>query len=178
MSNLQDFGTTYSGVAYAFTTKPDQIYTINEWPGAKGRTAPKVPTLIKYDDPDNFRWGYELDRTTKERIEGIKLLLDPDQPKPLYVPAVNTEAQLKRLGKPAIEVATDYIGALYRYAMQKIEAKYPKSYLDMLDRRFILSVPAVWSDKAKDATLRVSLPILVQGSCALTLTAGCPSCWY
>jgi hypothetical protein len=87
--------------------------------------------------------------------------LDPDQPKPLYVPAVNTEAQLKKLGKlgkPAIEVATDYIGALYRYAMQKIESKYPKSYLDMLDRRFVLSVPAVWSNKAKDATLRVSLP--------------------
>ena len=26
-----DFGTTYSGIAYVFTTKPDQIYTVTEW---------------------------------------------------------------------------------------------------------------------------------------------------
>jgi hypothetical protein len=153
---LQDFGTTYSGVAYAFTTKPDQIYVISEWPGAKGITSPKCPTLIKYDSSDAFRWGYELDRTTKERIEGIKLLLDPDQPKPLYVPAVNTEAELKRLGKPAIVVATDYISAIFQHALRKIESKYPKDYLNMLDKQYVLSVPAVWSDKAADATLRVS----------------------
>jgi hypothetical protein len=143
-------------VAYVFTTKPDQVYTITEWPGAKGRNPPKVPTLIKYEDPTAFKWGYELDRTTKERIEGIKLLLDPDQPKPLYVPPVNAQAELKKLGKPAIDVATDYIQAIYQHALRKIEGKYPKSYLDMLDKQFVLSVPAVWSDKAKTATLRVS----------------------
>lgn len=151
-----DFGTTYSGVAYAFTTKPDQIYTINDWPGAKGRTSPKCPTLIKYNANDSYMWGFELDRTTGERIEGIKLLLDPDQPKPLYVPAINTEAELKRLGKPAVAVATDFIHAIFQHALRKIEAKYPKSYLEMLDKQYVLSVPAVWSDKAKDATLRAA----------------------
>jgi len=149
-------------IQYAFTTKPDQIYTINEWPGAKGRSSPKCPTLIKYDSSGSFRWGHELDRTTKERIEGIKLLLDPDQPKPLYVPAINTEAELKKLGKPAIAVATDYISAIFRHAIQKIETKYPKSYLDMLEKQYVLSVPAVWSDKAKDATLRVSTLSVVE----------------
>lgn len=145
----------YPRVAYVFTTKPDQVYTITEWPGAKGRSLPKVPTLIRYSDNVNFQWGYELDRTTKDRIEGIKLLLDPDQSKPLYVPPVNAEAELQKLGKPAIDVATDYIRAIYQHALRKIEGKYPKSYLDMLNKQFVLSVPAVWSDKAKDATLQV-----------------------
>ena len=40
---------------------------------------------------------------------------------------------------------------------EKPEAKYPKSYLDLLDKQYVLSVPAVWSDKAKDATLRVGI---------------------
>lgn len=111
--------------------------------------------MIKYDTPDSFRWGFELDRTTKERIEGVKLLLDPDQPKPLYVPSVNTEAELKKLGKSAVAVATDYISAIFQHAMRKIESKYPKNYLDMLEKQYVLSVPAVWSEKAQDATLRV-----------------------
>jgi hypothetical protein len=113
--------------------------------------------LLKYEGKDSFLWGYELDRSTKERIEGIKLLLDPDQPKPIYAPAVNIEAELKKLGKPAIDVATDYISAIYQHALRRIEGKYPKSYLEMLNKEFVLSVPAVWSDKAKETTLRVRM---------------------
>ncbi|KAF2103534.1 hypothetical protein NA57DRAFT_53054 [Rhizodiscina lignyota] len=82
-----DFGTTYSGVAYAFTTRPDQVYSVTEWPGAVGRTVPKAPTILKYD--------------------------------------------------------TD-------------ERKVPKHYLETLAKQFVISVPAVWSDKAKDTTLRAA----------------------
>ena len=91
----------------------------------------------------------------EEKIEGVKLLLDPYQEKPLYVPPSNTEAELKKLGKPAMDVATDYIGAIYQHAMRKIEGKYPKNFLELLEKQFVLSVPAIWSDKAKDATLKV-----------------------
>ena len=116
---------------------------------------PKCPTLIKYEGTNDFKWGFELDRVTQGRIEGVKLLLDPDQPKPIYAPCINSEAELKKLGKPAIDVASDYINAIFLYALRKIESKYPRNYLDMLDKQYVLSVPAVWSDKAKDATLKV-----------------------
>ena len=112
--------------------------------------------MIKYNDSDNFNWGFELDRTTGDLIEGVKLLLDPDHPKPLYVPQIDTEAELKKLGKPAAMVATDFIQAIFQHALRKIEAKYPRSYLDMLKKRYVLSVPAVWSDKAKDTTRRAA----------------------
>jgi hypothetical protein len=59
------------------------------------------------------------------------------------------------LGKPAVEVAADFIGAMYKHAMSKISSKVPAEYLDMCQKQFILSVPAVWSDKAKDTTLKV-----------------------
>ncbi len=154
-----DFGTTYSGVAYLFTgvEKPEPI-AITEWPGAKGANRPKVPTLIRYQKSQRspFQWGYELAHSNvADKIEGIKLLLDPDHPKPLYVPQSNTKAELKRLGKPPIDVAADYISALYKHALSKIEASWPEDYLQMLQKEFVLSVPAVWSDKAKDSTMRV-----------------------
>ena len=107
-----DFGTTYSGyinvrsslvqvlfhlpqerklialfcrLAYVFTLKPDQVYTSTDRPVAKGRVVPKALSTMKYSDPDTFQWSYELDRTMKEKIEGIKLLLDPYQEKPLHI---------------------------------------------------------------------------------------------
>ena len=158
-----DFGTTYSGVAYIFTgtEKPEPI-AITEWPGAKGLNKAKVPTLISYDGSSNqpFTWGYELAySTTGSKIEGIKLLLDPNQPKPLYVPQSNTKAELQRLGRPAIDVAADYIGAIYKHALSKIEAAWPEEYLQSLQKKFILSVPALWSDKAKDSTFRVFISV-------------------
>lgn len=156
-----DLGTTYSGVAYLFTgvDKPEPL-VITEWPGARGADRPKVPTLIRYEDSNrrSYQWGYELAHSVSpDKIEGIKLLLDPDHSKPLCVPQTNTKAELRRLGKPAVDVAADYMTALYEHALSKIQASWPVNYLQMLKMEFVLSVPAVWSDKAKDSTLRVSI---------------------
>ena len=89
-----------------------------------------------------------------DKIAGVKLLLDPDQPKPIYLPQSTAKADLKQLGKPAVDVAADYIEAVYKHAMTKIEAMVPHDYLAMCQKQFVLSVPAVWSDKAKDTTLK------------------------
>ncbi len=155
-----DFGTTYSGVAYLFTgtEKPESI-AITDWPGVPGANRPKVPTLIRYDNSSErpYTWGYELESSHDvNKIVGIKLLLDPDHPKPLYVPQSNTKAELQNLGKSAVDVAADYIATIYKHALSKIEAAWPEEYIKKLPKKFILSVPAVWSDKAKNSTMEVS----------------------
>ena len=33
---------------------------------------------------------------------------------------------------------------------------FGRNFLDLLEKRFVLSVPAIWSDKAKDATLKAA----------------------
>ncbi|OCL00822.1 actin-like ATPase domain-containing protein [Cenococcum geophilum 1.58] len=152
-----DFGTTYSGIAYAFSSKPEEVHCIQEWPGSS-KTVPKSPTVLKYTSKNNFKWGYELDRTVEEKIVGIKLLLDPQQKRPLFdtAGAAATKAEIAKLGKPPADIASDYIAAIYKHALKVISGKVPKAYLDMLDKYFVLSVPAVWSDKAKDTTLRAA----------------------
>ena len=139
----QDFGTTFSGISYSFSANPSEIYVVKEWPGASGSSWDKCPTIVKYEGKV-VRWGFEIDRTTEGCIEGIKLLLDPEQPRPIYVPAVDTKAELQRLN------------ALWKHAAANIESKYPKDYFNLLKKKFVLTVPAVWSEKAQDATLRVS----------------------
>lgn len=172
--NKQDFGTSYSGIAYVFTVKPSDVYVVKEWPGAKGITYDKCPTLLKYEQDGSIRWGFELDRATEGRIEAIKLLLDPEQPRPIYVPAVDTEAELKKLGKSPSTVATDYIRAIFEHATAKIESKYPQNYFQMLKKQYVLTVPAVWSEKAQDITLRVRLlssSVHVAMTCFLLIVA-------
>lgn len=112
--------------------------------------------MISYDptDKNSFTWGAQQHKNA--RIEGVKLLLDPDHETPIYLPASNTAAELKRLSKPAFEVAADYISKIYQYAMAVIETKMPSEYLQMCQKKFVISVPALWSDKAKNQTLKVS----------------------
>jgi hypothetical protein len=86
------------------------------------------------------------------------MLLDTDQKMPIYLPASSAKETLSYLGKPAVDVAGDFIGAMYRHAMSRIEAAIPVEYLDICQKQFVLSVPAVWSDKAKDLTMKVRLP--------------------
>lgn len=148
-----DFGTTFSGIAYAFTNanKPEPT-SILDWPGLEGFKQPKVPTVLSYD-PNNkrqFAWGAQKHKHAK--IEGMKLLLDPGQETPLYIPETNTVAELKKLGKPATEVVTDYITSIYAHALNRIESKVPAEYLKMCQKKFVVTVPAVWSQKAMDAT--------------------------
>jgi molecular chaperone DnaK (HSP70) len=152
-----DFGTTFSGVAYTFTGQGTaEPRLVNEWPGTEGETRQKTPTLMDYasNDRRSFVWGSKVNPISKTKLEGIKLLLDPDQTKPLYVPAGNTRKELQRLGKPAVDVASDYLGVLYNHALEQICKSSLDGYVEMHQKRFILTVPAVWSDKAKDITLK------------------------
>ncbi|KAL9577736.1 MAG: hypothetical protein Q9212_006176 [Teloschistes hypoglaucus] len=168
-----DFGTTFSRIAYAFTnTNKPEPASILDRPGEnltqleqlrgeqayasvglEGFKQPKVPTVLSYDpkNKNSFTWGSQKHKHAK--IEGIKLLLDPGQETPLYIPETNTSAELKELGKPPTEVVTDYIAAIYKHALSRIKSKVPAEYLKMCQKKFVVSVPAVWSAKAMSATV-------------------------
>ncbi|KAJ4387858.1 hypothetical protein N0V93_008461 [Gnomoniopsis smithogilvyi] len=153
-----DFGTTFSGVAYAFNVpgKAADVVSIMEWPGLEGFRQPKVPTLILYDerDPTNFKWGGQVDWRTPA-VRGVKLLLDPDQPQPVYLPS-SVKKDRKILLKDPVDVAADFIGAIYKHALSVIESASVRDYFKLCEKEFVLSVPAVWSDKAKDLTLKAA----------------------
>ncbi|KAK7985771.1 hypothetical protein PG988_003393 [Apiospora saccharicola] len=162
-----DFGTTFSGVAYCFNNpgkKPDP-QCINDWPGLEGYSQPKVPTVVSYGGGEgggdaDFKWGGQVDpRAVSGNVARVKLLLDPTQQKPVYLPRASRKTDLKELtkvGKQPVDVAADFMQAIYRHAMNKIKDRVPKDYFDMCQKQYVLTVPAVWSDKARDLTLKAS----------------------
>ncbi|KAF4438660.1 Hsp70 family [Fusarium acutatum] len=151
-----DFGTTYSGVAYCFGSS-SEAKPVVDWLGLEGRTQPKVPTAIAYDPDDSseFKWGGQLS-WRDDHVQGVKLLLDPKQTRPSYLPSANVKSEMRKLPKSAVDVAADFIGAMYSHALEMIGSRVPQDYLDLCEKTFVLSVPAVWSEKAKESTIQAA----------------------
>ncbi|KAJ3577211.1 hypothetical protein NPX13_g3354 [Xylaria arbuscula] len=144
-------------VSYAFTNDPEQIHTIDSWPGATDRIVPKTPTEIQYTpgSPGKFKWGYELEGTLKDKIVGLKLLLDPNQKRPYWIPT-DPHAEIAKLPKPIVEVAADYIKAIFQQSLAEVGKGYLPGFLDGFKKQYVLTVPAVWSDTAKAMTERAA----------------------
>ncbi|CAI7572395.1 unnamed protein product [Penicillium palitans] len=153
-----DFGTTFSGVAWGLEDCPDEIELIQTWPGGGNITSQKVPTLCSYDGK-HMKWGCQTDQSIhpgKQRplIQGVKLLLDESQ-EFRYTPAAESQKVIKDLNKTPMEVAGDYLGKLVAHAQDVLTRRF-STVLETMDLEYILTAPAVWSDKAKDLTMQAA----------------------
>ncbi|KAJ5964982.1 uncharacterized protein N7479_004858 [Penicillium vulpinum] len=153
-----DFGTTFSGVAWGMEDSPDDIEVIQTWPGGGNITSQKVPTLSSYRD-GRMKWGHQTDQSSHPGnehglIQGVKLLLDESQ-KYRYAPASDSQEIIKELNKTPVEVAGDYLEKLVAHARKVLKRRFGTA-LQTMDLEYILTVPAVWSDKAKDLTMQAA----------------------
>ncbi|KAH8587270.1 hypothetical protein B0O99DRAFT_642186 [Bisporella sp. PMI_857] len=111
--------------------------------------------VFKYDKsaPGGFKWGFQLD-DDPERICFAKLYLDPSQ-----IEAAQTLATFStKLGRlPPNRKVTDgiskFLAALRDVALDRMAADWGKDFVDSTPVEYILTVPAVWSDKSKSDTL-------------------------
>ncbi|KAL1606690.1 hypothetical protein SLS60_004097 [Paraconiothyrium brasiliense] len=137
-----DFGTTYSGALIL------------------GITSDKVPTEIAYVSPSdlskpNIKWGFQF-KPEETRLRCIKLFLDRSHKLPHFVSPLETAAQLRKYEKTVAEAVSDYLAQIYKHTMETLTRRYGETFMSMTKVQFVLTVPAVWSDSAKDATLRAA----------------------
>ncbi|KAF9437616.1 hypothetical protein BGZ76_011870 [Entomortierella beljakovae] len=150
-----DFGTTFSGVAFAYAPEKADVRTITEWPRQNIQYA-KTPTLSLYEKVDgSFKmvdWGWR----SKLKMES---------------PAASRYTQLYKF-KPYLDESvalttwennvtiptaiSDYLNALNEYAAGKILQQFGPSY-SKKSFRYCLTVPAIWSDKAKDVMRKAAI---------------------
>ncbi|KAI9795467.1 MAG: hypothetical protein M1835_005699 [Candelina submexicana] len=176
-----DFGTTYSGVAAVYTSTPDDVDVIKTWPGGNGITSDKVPTEIAYEPPppnlsittptptstttealngaspstNNIKWGFQF-KPEESRLRCIKLFLDRNQKLPHFVSPLETAAQLRKYDRNVMDAVSDYLTQLYIHTMDTLTRRYGESFMSITKVEFVLTVPAVWSDAAKNATLQAA----------------------
>ncbi|KAG0641158.1 hypothetical protein HOY80DRAFT_1114338, partial [Tuber brumale] len=141
-----DFGTTYSALAWASTNLPGQINLIGNWPSAGILTHHSAPTEIAYHQgsTSDFSWGYDIPRTVR-RLKWFKLLLESNDDH------VQSGMPLPP-GMTAMDVTRDFLSALYRHAIGTLWRQNGHAVMSMTRVDFVLTVPAVWSDTAKQRT--------------------------
>ncbi|KAK4981697.1 hypothetical protein LTR28_002991, partial [Elasticomyces elasticus] len=169
-------------VAAVYSATPDDVDIIKTWPGGNGITSDKVPTEISYDvaipqngttqpatpaddtkveqisnasSPPTMRWGFQF-RPEEARIRCVKLFLDRNQKLPHFVSPLDTAAQLRKCDKTVMDAVTDYLTQLYKHTMETLTRRYGESFMATTPVEFVLTVPAVWSDAAKNATLQAA----------------------
>ena len=101
------------------------------------------------------RWGY-LIRPEESRLRCMKLLLDGRQELPSYVSINELRDQLEATGKSVHIVVADYLRLLFKHAKEILSRRYGEYFIAHTKIIVVLTVPAVWSDAAKDATLRAA----------------------
>lgn len=148
-----DFGTTYSGVAWAETQRPDRRTAITTWPVSKtireGESSDKVPTKLRYNG-DTVEWGFSIPLTAPqdEVIEWFKLDLDPS----LQSMGQAVGAEGARGGRNVDKLVTDYISQLGEHLLYTLREKLGETIVKNTPLEFVVTVPAIWSDLAKDKT--------------------------
>ncbi|KAL2179721.1 uncharacterized protein P884DRAFT_237588 [Thermothelomyces heterothallicus CBS 202.75] len=148
-----DFGTTYSGVAWAETQRPDRRVAITVWPISKttpeGESSDKVPTRLRYNDGEP-EWGFSIPMNTppEEVVEWFKLDLDPS----LQSMGTTVTSAARRGGRDVDRLVTDYVSALGNHLMYTLREKLGEGVVKSTPLEFVITVPAIWSDLAKEKT--------------------------
>ncbi|KAL6353611.1 hypothetical protein LRP88_14109 [Fusarium phalaenopsidis] len=148
-----DFGTTFSGVSWAFSEDPDNIHEISEWPTANhiNQGEVQVPSLY---DIDSEKWGYQV-APDMMPVKWFKLLLLNDSD--LAKEDINLSKRLRQSRKElsehpskisAVNIVGRYLGKLWDHAQTILRTKLD---IDGMSLRVAITVPAIWPHYAQKA---------------------------
>ncbi|KAK0727832.1 hypothetical protein B0T26DRAFT_748130 [Lasiosphaeria miniovina] len=132
-----DYGTTFTGVSFVTSDKTsvDDIDVIRTWPGDGGPVEGnwKTPTVIAYGSENNT----EFDDPSLREATGSALFHLPP-------------------GKDAQMVCQDFLVEVYRFVVHNLQIRMTPQVFKMTPVEYYLTIPAMWTDKARSATLEAA----------------------
>ncbi|KAF9901806.1 hypothetical protein EC991_005632 [Linnemannia zychae] len=149
-----DFGTTFSGCAYAYIPQDKVPKLISEWPNQTMYYA-KTPTVSLYK---KYKGRYQM--TAWGGSSRLKKGMQKSEFIHLYKfkTQLDEKAELPPWTSPisVLDAISDYLRAFHEYAAGEIEQQLGRRYTRE-SFRYCLTVPAMWSDKAKDIMRRAAI---------------------
>lgn len=107
-------------------------------------------------NPDTkIKWGFQFG-PMDARLRCIKLFLDRGQKLPHFVSPLDTAVQLRKYNKTVMDAVTDYLSQIRAHTIETLTRRHGEAFMTSTPTQFVLTVPAVWSDSAKDATLKAA----------------------
>ncbi len=132
-----------------------------DWPHVNPfhQSIEKVSSDIAYDEQGQAHCGFDIPEDL-QRLKWVKLLLETNTSNENLHKATEVHATakaLKRLGKTATEVVSDYLKWLWKNVEYRIcERQAITSLSHVAAVTVVMTVPAMWSDKARDNTVRAA----------------------
>ena len=175
-----DFGTTFTGVAYicsgGISKTPsltelenvvDRISVIKTWPSQMNSVTDKTPSVLAYNK-DPPIWGWNVKPTDDPQIAYFKLGLQEDVLSLYQHHSLQTLNAGSALGgylsdsnwrhpelpeMRSVDYAIDFLSSINRFIKEEIlPNRYGNVFLQNQKLSYVLTVPAIWSDKAKELT--------------------------
>ncbi|PKY02863.1 actin-like ATPase domain-containing protein [Aspergillus campestris IBT 28561] len=158
-----DFGTTFSGAAWAQVSNPEKHFIINQWPynatdSLDGMTSEKVPSEIAYqygDSGPKYLWGFQIPQSMP-RHQWLKLGLSKERKLGLGSRLSCSHQDIRRIPGPyhssSEALVVDYLSGLRDHIFSNFKRQIGSSFDDK-NAKFIITVPAIWSDHEKMKTL-------------------------
>ncbi|APA11341.1 hypothetical protein sscle_07g061110 [Sclerotinia sclerotiorum 1980 UF-70] len=158
-----DYGTTYSGLSYAISNAEKGTEYGIGWPRSLNTDSlGKIPTKIAYK-AENLQslqtdtWGYAVGADSKS-CSWTKLLLDKSAFKNRddeVGPRENIDEGMMHLppNRTANGVCEDFLHAMYVHFVNEARQRVGTEAFDMSPMDYWITLPAIWSDEAKQATL-------------------------
>ncbi|KAM0738809.1 hypothetical protein ACQRIT_006546 [Beauveria bassiana] len=145
-----DFGTTFSGAAWAISKRSADIHVITNWEseynGCSDRG--KCPTLLQYGTIDHETpWGYNVP-ADKDVVRWFKLLLleEVDLPSAVVEDPQYREVrkQQERLKVCPIELVGCFLRSLWNHCMKNITRALGSDEVASCKIHIVMTVPAIW----------------------------------
>ncbi|CAB4476998.1 unnamed protein product [Rhizophagus irregularis] len=140
-----DFGTTYSGFAYAHKSNPNDVQVYDFWKGLHGGWF-KTPTVINYDDScaNVMSWGLSA-LATKPRGRSLRPSSKPIELFKLHLLKRGTTSLPDALNYK--DVIKDYLKELGNYIRRRVKSHWHSLDFDS-QVIIVITVPAEFDDNA------------------------------
>jgi molecular chaperone DnaK (HSP70) len=131
-----------------------RIQVIQDWPTAHSMigTKEKVPSEIAYVDDGRVLWGSSIPPHVQRHL-WTKLDLDSSR----SGEAANIRNELNRLKQSPIDpirIIADFLAKIKDHMIKHFDNQFGPTLWRSLPITLVVTVPAIWSDAAKDRTLR------------------------
>ncbi|KAM4063745.1 Hsp70 family chaperone [Hirsutella rhossiliensis] len=152
-----DFGATFSTVAFAFANA-NVVEIVTDW--GSGRSEEHVPSVLKRSYGDSFNYGFQAHNNGRQgepicewfklglcpEVEGERAVKGPPLHQDVLPAALNPVK-----GRECKKLVTEYLKHLHG-ATENYLGKTYDSNICGLPREYIVTVPAMWSERARQAT--------------------------
>ncbi|KAK2006639.1 actin-like ATPase domain-containing protein [Colletotrichum eremochloae] len=152
-----DFGTTFSGVSWAFLGQPDNIEVITRWESELifNSDTEKTPSTLLYCGlQKEALWGYNIPAIKNETaLKWFKLLLIDHKDLPNNLQESRQLATAKRLleevNREAVEAVSSYLRRLWNHSIECITHSVGKGLMRLCKFHVVITLPAIWPEYSK-----------------------------